>query len=814
MQNADAPLPGNPAPLPDTGPDLRALAGRMLARWYWFVASALLFGSMAYLYIRYTEREYVVEGSLMLRSSADDRQLLESLLENLGTGRDGQQPNLTNEMLALQTFPMAREAVDSCNLQASVLVAGTVRSAEFYKKGPLRVWADTVATSYAGNPVEFEKAGPGSYRLYLDERAVGYDPAARTFVALQGKPAPLLQFGLTYALDSGNFRCSWDARLEGALPRGSRLSIVFNDMDRLADALVRRLNVERIGDNSTALVLRSRGPVIEKEVDLINQLMRNYMRRGLEEKNRQAVNTIRFIDEQLAETALRLQKAEGELESFRSRNKVMDLSATSTATFGKLDELEGQKAQLQVRRKYYEYLLGYVRRGSGKPNEIVSPSAMGIEDPLLQSLIARLSQLYGEKSALQLTAQRGNPALNNLEDRIGVARQELEENVRNIIRNADITQRDIDQRIGEAERQVLRLPETERTLVNLQRRFNLNDNIFTYLMQKRAEAGMARAANTTDARILEMASIRQALQVAPKPVSLYTLALILGLLLPALIIGGRELTNDKIRTRAELERLTRIPIAAVVGHAQGQGNLVVSRSLKSLITEAFRSLRLNLNYMGPEGEARVVGITSSVSGEGKTFTAINLAAVSALAGKRTLLVLADMRKPKNEADLGVDHTRGLSQVLANAAALPDVLQQAPQDNLWVLPSGPVPPNPAELYGSARMVDVLAQLRSQFDYVVVDTPPLGLVSDFMHIVGRMDVNVYLVRHNYTRRPFLERINALHAEGKIPRLALVINDVDQAGKTYGYYGYGYGYGYAYAEPYFDAPKRKAWWRRWLG
>jgi hypothetical protein len=188
------------------------------------------------------------------------------------------------------------------------------------------------------------------------------------------------------------------------------------------------------------------------------------------------------------------------------------------------------------------------------------------------------------------------------------------------------------------------LPETERTLVNLQRRFNLNDNIFTYLMQKRAEAGMSRAANTTDARILEPATIRHAAQVAPKPFLLYTLALVIGLLLPGVSLASQELFNNRIRSRFELERITQIPIAGLVGHAPVKGNLVVNKNLKSIITEAFRSIRLNLNYLAPDRKVQLVGITSSVSGEGKTFTALNLAALSALAGKRTLLMLADMRK--------------------------------------------------------------------------------------------------------------------------------------------------------------------------
>ena len=386
------------------------------------------------------------------------------------------------------------------------------------------------------------------------------------------------------------------------------------------------------------------------------------------------------------------------------------------------------------------------------------------------------------------------------------AKRELEENVRNIIANSDITLTELGKRITSAESKITQLPETERTMVNLQRRFTLNDNIYTYLMQKRATAGMALAANSTDIRMIEPANPDKVLMIAPRKVFVFIIALLFGMLLPAVMLFFQEVLNDFVRTRDELERITNIPILGLVGHSSTQGTLVVDKNLKSVITESFRTIRLNLNYFTPTKDLKMIGITSSISGEGKTFTSINLAAVNVIAGKRTLLILADLRKPKYEKDLGIQHDRGLSTYLSNQATLAQVTQETVVPGLFAISSGPVPPNPAELVGSQKMIDLLALARQEYDMVVVDTPPLGLVSDFFQLAHLMDVNIYLVRHNYTRRGFFGKINEYHRTGKIPNLCIVINDVSGASSSYGYgyaYSGGYGYGddYSYGDGYFS-------------
>jgi tyrosine-protein kinase Etk/Wzc len=795
--------------------DFRTAIGRLAKYWWVFTITLAIALSATWLYLRYATAIYYTEATILLRDQNADKRLLENLLEDLqGMGSSAQ--NLDNEMAILGSTAVLREAVDSLNWEASIYLEANIRTAELYRRGPLQVEADDVDPEYMLRPIALERAGASvaaGYRLKMGEPARYFSPGATAFVAVrEGAVPPVLRFGQTYTLGSGNFRCSWDPAGERIVSKSVLLLIVFNDPAKLTEGVKKRLHLEPREGKGTLVAISSRGPVIEKEVDLLNQLVRIYIRRGLEEKNGQAQATLDFINAQLNAITSSLRSAEAELKSFRTQNRVMDLSASAAATFSRLNELETERAGLDIRSKYYDYLLEYVRRNRDI-KQIVAPSAIGIEDELLQSLIARLSALYSEKSTLAISARDNNPAITSLSDRIVVARGELEENVRNIIKSADITRQELDRRIGLAQSQIARLPETERTLVNIQRRFTLNDNLYTYLMQKQAEAGMARAANTTDTRFLEPATVRDAVRIAPQPGMLYLLAVLLGLALPALVLLSAELLNTRIRSRQELERLSPIPILGNVGHAeQDNGELVVQRHLKSPITEAFRTLRLDLNYLAPEGlgktggEALVVGITSSVSGEGKTFTAMNLSAVSAMAGKKTLLILSDMRKPRTDTLLSPTPGPGLSAYLSSQATLEAIIRPSSVLGLDLVEPGVPPPNPAELIGAVAMDALLEHARLNYDLVVIDTPPLGLVSDFLQISDRCNVCLYLVRHNYSRRNYLIRINQYYREARIPGMTLVINDV-AATTGYGYsYGYGYGYNYGREDAYFEPVSKK--------
>jgi capsular exopolysaccharide synthesis family protein len=419
-----------------------------------------------------------------------------------------------------------------------------------------------------------------------------------------------------------------------------------------------------------------------------------------------------------------------------------------------------------------------------------------------------------QETATIISRARTHSPIQTSPDKINSIKKELIENIKSIIASSQITQDELDKRINILEKSVDQLPDNERQLVNIQRKFNLNDNIYTYLLQKRAEAGISRAANAPDCQVVEEAHLRSASLLSPKKNIILALALFFGLLIPTAFSLIRILLNDKILSKEDLENESSIPIVRMVGNSHNFGNLATKNNPRGAVTEDFRSIKLNLPYMQPKQEIQVVCVTSSVPGEGKTFCSVNLASVYAMSGKKTLVLFGDLRRPRIDKELEINTDLGLSNVLIGRNTLAEVIQPSSLKNLYVLASGPTPPNPAELLGDTKMDEVMVQLKKEFDVIIIDTPPLGLVADSLLMLKYSDAACYIVRHNYTRKLFLRKINEMFEEKRVKNICLIINDIE--GETVGYgYGYGYRYGgYGY-HGYFEQEETSFWKKapKWL-
>ena len=763
---------------------------------------------IAFAYVRYTERIYSVTTAVLLRDETSKNNGMESLFKDLGISSGKR--NLENEIALLKSHRLIRKAVDLLEFNVFYFAEGNIRTSEIYRKNPFTVTIDTVKEEFVGTPYYILKLNDQEYYLHTAYEKEYFDPQTKSFSLKSKENLPSrcrLRFGVSYGFDGTRLTVRYNPVLMEEYNPSTLFFFIFNLPDDLAEAYTTRINVKQVNKLSTILELSVRGKVVEKEADFLNTLVNVYTQNILEEKNKVAGNTIQFIDSQLSEITISLQDAEEELKYFRTNNKIMDLSFAASNAFTKLDQLESEKAQLVVKRKYYDYLLAYVRQNNAL-KDIVAPSSIGIADPLLTSLIQQLSKLISEKSVLSFSAKEKNPAWFVVEDRINSTKKELVENIKSIIASSQIATDELDKRISLLEKSVDQLPDNERKLVNIQRKFNLSDNIYTYLLQKRAEAGISMAANLPDCQVVEEASLRSASLVAPKKSIVLAIALFLGLLIPTVIALGRIWLNDKIISREDLENNTNIPIVGMVGNNANTHNLVTLSSPRGPVTEDFRSIKLNLPYMQPNKELQVVVVTSSVPGEGKTFCSVNLASVFAMSGKRTLVLFADLRRPRIDKELGINEEVGLSNVLIGKDKLMEVVQESSVKNLYVLPSGPTPPNPAELLGTEKMDLVMAELRQHFDYIVIDTPPLGLVADSLLLIKYSDAICYIVRHNYTRKLFLRKINEMYEDHRVKNICVIINDI--AGETAGYgYGYGYRYGsYGYSYGYFEEEDQPFW------
>jgi len=364
--------------------------------------------------------------------------------------------------------------------------------------------------------------------------------------------------------------------------------------------------------------------------------------------------------------------------------------------------------------------------------------------------------------------------------------------------------RDVDSRIAQVNEELGRLPGTERKLVSIQRDFDLNSTVYNFLLEKRAEAGIAKASNIAVNKIIDTAEPYNATRIKPKTRQNYMLALILGLLLPAIAVVIIDLMNNKVIDKKDIEKVTKVPILGFISHSSYGNEIPVVEKPGSTLSESFRSIRTSLKYLIPDDKPAVISVTSTVSGEGKTFVAVNLAAIISLLGRKTLLIGLDLRKPRIHKILGLDNSVGMSTFLSGNTGYDKTVQKTRIENLWYASSGPVPPNPAELIERQTMADFVEEARKHFDYIIIDTPPVAIVTDALLLSRLTDVTLFVVRQRYTSRNTLSLIDEIYRGHEIKNPGIVVNDISMSG-YYGYglrYGYtmGYNYGYNYGYKYY--------------
>ena len=392
------------------------------------------------------------------------------------------------------------------------------------------------------------------------------------------------------------------------------------------------------------------------------------------------------------------------------------------------------------------------------------------------------------------TQKEASPAVREVNRKLEDLNNSIRELLVNVDENAAFLINDLERRLGQIDLEFSRLPAKEQNLLRIQRDYSFSEGIYGFLAQKRAEAAITKASNTPTNKIIEYARSLPS-PISPKPTRNYALALSLGMLIPLLFILAKVYLSDKVKDVKELEKRLRMPILASVAYKKLYSNLVVFQEKNSGITEAFRSLRANMNFVLPKDKAAVILITSNSSGEGKTFCSMNLASVYAMSGKKTLLIGTDLRKPKIFQDFGLKNDKGLSNYLSgHVTDVKTIIFSTEYENLNVLLAGPIPPNPSELIGNGKLEPMIAQLKKDYDIIILDTPPIGLVSETLELFQIADVSFFVVRYDFTLKAGIDHINHVKEHQKLPHAYVIFNSVDEKEMSYSYaYGYSYGYGY---------------------
>ena len=756
--------------------DLKRILYRALSYWYLVLISLSISLVIAYYNNRYTQPIYPVSASIIIREK-EETSGAELLYKN---ALIDQYRNYLNEPYILRSYPLITRAVEELNFMVSFFLEGRVITTEVYKSLPVKV--DYFgASGKAGYKYSFMILDGNKYSLESDK------------IQLQE-----FEFGQKVLFDKQQLTID---KIPGESLQDHlkvRYLMTLRSPLQVAGEYVSKLNVKWAEKGAGVMNLSLVGSNPTKEIDFINSLISNYQQYDLEKKNQTADRTVAFIKSQLISISDSLRMFENQLQQFKKSNRTTgDLNVDAQRMYGKVEALDLQKIELQVKRNYYDYLVKYIKE-SENLDQVILPTSLGITDPILANLISKIIDLQMEIKLFLNREKTVNPLVTNRLNRLQELKREVLESVESLKSTDKIKLDFLNKQISDAERQIGYLPLAQRQYITIQRNYSLLENLYVYLMQKKSEAEISKAANVSDLITVNPPMLAGG-AITPKISQNYLMATLVGLAIPFLIFLLLEYMNGRVQSKEDIERFTSIPFIGGIGHKKSEYNLEVLTTPKSMIAESFRALRSNLNYFIGKKEKAVFLITSSISGEGKTFTAINLASVFSLSGKKTLIIGADMRKPKLFKDFDASNEVGLSSYLAGIAEFEDVVQKTKFKDLDLISGGPVPPNPSELLLQKRMDEFMLKARANYDYVIIDTPPLAIITDAFPLTDFVDHTIFLVRQNYTPKELLKTVQDYFASGKLKNISIVFNDVYRSGPGYGYgHGYGYsynGYGYAY-------------------
>jgi capsular exopolysaccharide synthesis family protein len=513
-------------------------------------------------------------------------------------------------------------------------------------------------------------------------------------------------------------------------------------------------------------------------VNIVDQYMKEFVRASFEEKKLIARSTLQFIDTQLDTLKEELGGVERNLQNFRQKNEVFAPELQMQLFFNDLSETREKMTEDAVKIKVIDYLSHYM--SDPKNSDKMVPSNLGIQEPTLITQITEFNQRQLQKEELLKTTQPENPLVKNVETSIEKLRQDILENLKNVRNAQKLSGGDLDVRRREADANVRSIPGKQKQLLEVTRRQEILQELYSFLLQKKLETAISSASTTSDIVILEPALAGYS-PVSPNRNGLYTIALFLGIALPVGIIFLIEYLNDKVNSKSDISKATNTPILGEVGHAQEENALIVKQNDRSYIAEQFRIMRSNLQYVLPKNEKPVILVTSSFSGEGKSFVSTNLGAVMALSGKRTIILELDIRKPRIMKGLGMNERKGITNFLVSDIDVRDITHSVPDvENLFVIPCGPVPPNPSEMLLDPKLETLFNELKKNYDAIVIDSAPVGLVSDAISLSRFANACVYIVRHNFTSKKQLKLIDDLYVDKKLPNLSIVINDISSKGQ----------------------------------
>jgi tyrosine-protein kinase Etk/Wzc len=781
-------------PAVDSGEKFRQFIYRILPFWPLFVIAILGGLICAYTLLHYATPIFQAKTRLVVNDETQEKSTNLHSIFNLDT-RD-----LSNEtekeIEIIRSKDLLKKVASQLQLNVKYFGKGKIKAVERYEDAPFKL--------------ELEKPDSIKGLITGDAKISGKN------ILFKGILFPVDTF-----IDTKFGKIKWYINPNNKTNNAEATWIVsINSTENIARQLKSAISVTPISKKSSIVDVVFADLFPDRSVKVLNTLIEIYGKYGVDFKSRLYANTKQFLDERLNIVADELNGVEQKLQELKTSEGIIDLGTEGDLYLNKLKQGDAKIGEIGVQIDVLNEVEQYVVKRNSNTSNI--PATLGITDPVLLTLLNQLYQAEFELEKIKQLSGDKNPQIEVLEQVIKKLRPSILSSISNLKINLETSRKALESDNLKLSGILNKIPIKERLLLDISREQGIKNAIYTFLLQKREETAIGAASVLPNYRVIERPSFVGA--VAPNKQNYYLLSIALALFIVGLFIYFKEFYSDKLVFKSQIESNLSIPVIGelIYKPSDTEAPMVVGEGKRTLIAEQFRELRTNLNYLfiSSKNRSKVILITSSIPAEGKSFVAINTAVSLSLTGARVLLLEFDLRKPKISKPLGIAREPGITNYLIGKATEKEIIKPHPSiSNFYIAPSGPVPPNPAELIGTQKLNELVESLKLQFDYLIIDSPPIAAVTDAKLLARFVDVTLYILRYNFTSKSFLRLILETYQKKNLPNLNLVFNGIENK-KILGYgvklgYGYGYGYGYSYVYGYGynieDNKKHISWWKR---
>jgi tyrosine-protein kinase Etk/Wzc len=770
---------------------IKDFLSQILSFKFWYILSFVIFMGIAFLLNRYSPVVYEVNS--VIGPIEDLRPALlgsNDLFRGLASVDHAR--NLENDINNVRSFSLVSNTLNKMSLEVGYFIRKEHfldHDRQMYPSPPFHVSIDRSHVQPVNVNFDITMIDNSSYRLLMAEDDVSLynyidNRVIREHVVL--RIDTICRFNETITNRNFKFVISLTdpSVVNTPADEARQYYFVLYNLDNLARSYLDKIIVQPVSVRSSLINISLRGENSNLTIDFLNSYIQTFLDENLAKKNKMSANAISFIDDQISNTSDSLNISESRLRDYRSANRVMDLSYQGQRAFEQMSQIESDRMQLEIQERYYNSILDMFE----KNNDISGlgpPSAANINDPIMNRLIIDLHDLNSQRSNLMSNNAEKNLFAGQLDNKIRLQKQAILENVRNNLNTLAMAKNEQSYRSDKLSQEIARLPRTELSMVSMQRKFNVSDEIYTFLLQKRTEAQITMASNYPDYEILEPARSITRNVISPKPMLNYMLAIFFALVIPTGFLLLKNFFNESITRLQEAEYILKRPVLGIIYNNPMKTEAVVTEAPSSPISESFRNLRSRLFLKFKNKDLRVIIVTSSQPRDGKSFISYNLAASVASVGYKTVIVDCDLRRPTLHAILGTQNILGITNFLADNVPKERLIHETGTENLSFIPAGPVLANSSEMIEAGALDDLIEWLKTRYNYVVIDSPPMGIVAEATQMMKYASEILFVCRNNYTRKDVYNDVLNMFRTNKIENFDVVFNDMDIDRSKYGHY-----------------------------